>query len=284
MPVPANFTPDEVRELLNRQGYTRFLEGNAAPGTAAADAKAGSPARPRGKRGRAARSPSAALVTLQVVQDRLRAGGAERGRVLESLEAALRVGRGRVNVHAVDEAEPPRQLATWRYSSELHCAGLRPLLPRPRRRALFSFNSPLGACETCRGFGRTIGIDYGLVIPDETQDAARRGDQALADASPTRSARRTWRSSRNGAAFRSTRRGASSRPRRARWVIEGEGPWTKKVWYGVRRFFAWLETRAYKMHVRVLLSRYRAYTPCDGLRRRAPEDRGAAVARRQRRR
>src|SRR5204862_374956 len=37
-----------------------------------------------------------------------------------------------------------------------------------------------------------------------------------------------------------------------RWVIEGEGPWTKKVWYGVQRFFAWLETRAYKMHVRVL--------------------------------
>ena len=45
-------------------------------------------------------------------------------------------------------------------------------------------------------------------------------------------------------------------------MIEGEGAWSKKVWYGVKRFFAWLETRAYKMHVRVLLSRYRAYTPC----------------------
>src|SRR5208282_3798306 len=47
-----------------------------------------------------------------------------------------------------------------------------------------------------------------------------------------------------------------------KWVIEGEGAWTRKVWYGAKRFFAWLETRAYKMHVRVLLSRYRAYTPC----------------------
>jgi hypothetical protein len=46
------------------------------------------------------------------------------------------------------------------------------------------------------------------------------------------------------------------------WVIEGEGDWNKKVWYGARRFFAWLETRAYKMHIRVLLSRYRSYTPC----------------------
>ena len=45
-------------------------------------------------------------------------------------------------------------------------------------------------------------------------------------------------------------------------VIEGEGQWPKKVWYGVRRFFAWLESKAYKMHIRVLLSKYRAYTPC----------------------
>jgi hypothetical protein len=55
-----------------------------------------------------------------------------------------------------------------------------------------------------------------------------------------------------------------ARPDRAQraWVIEGEGEWTKNVWYGVRRFFAWLETKAYKMHIRVLLSRYRSYTEC----------------------
>ena len=54
-----------------------------------------------------------------------------------------------------------------------------------------------------------------------------------------------------------------------KWVLEGEGSWEDKVWYGVRRFFAWLETKAYKMHIRVLLSKYRAYTPCtacDGAR------------------
>ena len=47
-----------------------------------------------------------------------------------------------------------------------------------------------------------------------------------------------------------------------RWVIDGEGPWEKKVWYGAKRFFAWLETKAYKMHIRVLLSKYRSYTAC----------------------
>ncbi len=71
------------------------------------------------------------------------------------------------------------------------------------------------------------------------------------------------------------------RRRAPHWVIEGEGDWSKGVWYGAKRFFAWLETESYKMHVRVLLSRYRAYTPCADLRRRAPEDRGTAVAARQ---
>ena len=64
-------------------------------------------------------------------------------------------------------------------------------------------------------------------------------------------------------------------------MLDGEGEWTKNVWYGVRRFFAWLETKAYKMHIRVLLSRYRSYTECTRLPRRAPEARGVAVAARR---
>ena len=70
------------------------------------------------------------------------------------------------------------------------------------------------------------------------------------------------RVSRASAAFRSTCRGASSAQTQRHWVLEGEGSWEDKLWYGVRRFFAWLETKAYKMHIRVLLSKYRAYTPC----------------------
>src|SRR6202023_1907775 len=50
------------------------------------------------------------------------------------------------------------------------------------------------------------------------------------------------------------------------WVIEAEGEWTKNVRYRVRRFFAWLETKAYKMHIRVLLSRYRSYSECGACR------------------
>jgi len=269
VPVPANFTVAEVRELLARQGYTRFLE-SAAPASAARAPRPGTAEAPRAGRRRRAASPAPA-VTLEVIQDRLRAGSAERGRVLESLEAALRIGRGRLNVHVVDEADPPQPLDTWRYSSELHCAECDLAYSAPTPSA-FSFNSPLGACDSCRGFGRTIGIDYGLVVPDETRTL--RGG-----------AIKPWQTKSYAECQQDLEKFAKLRgipldtpwrelaPQARRWVIEGEGDWSRKVWYGAKRFFAWLETRAYKMHVRVLLSRYRAYTPCtacDGARLTTP--------------
>ncbi|MGH8305783.1 MAG: excinuclease ABC subunit UvrA, partial [Steroidobacteraceae bacterium] len=261
VPVPASFSEAEVRELLARQGYTRFLEAEA--GTPRAPLPAGAAGAARGKPGRkGGRAAAVPVKTLEVVQDRLRAGHAERGRVLESLEAALRVGRGRVNVHVIDEAEgkAARPLYTWRYSSELHCAhcDLSYHEPTPSE---FSFNSPLGACDTCRGFGRTIGIDYGLVIPDEGKSlrgGAIKPWQSKSYAECQQDLEKFARL--RGVPLDTPWRELKADTRK--WVIDGEGAWTKKVWYGVKRFFAWLETRAYRMHVRVLLSRYRAYTPC----------------------
>jgi excinuclease ABC subunit A len=283
VPVPKSFEESEVRALLEKQGYTRILEpeGTGAAGTAPAvraaptsATPAGAPAasppgrrakapaeRAAGRRGRRAEARDAPVKVLEVVQDRFRAASAERGRVLESLEAALRVGRGRVSVRTVDDADPPHTLAVWRYSSDLHCAEC-DLSYREPSPSLFSFNSPVGACETCRGFGRTIGIDYGLVVPDESK-SLREG------------AVRPWQTESYSECqddlekFAKKRGIPLDRPWRElsaeqrAWVIEGEGRWEDGVWYGAKRFFAWLETKAYKMHVRVLLSRYRAYTPCD---------------------
>ena len=261
VPVPENFSVDEVRGLLERQGYTRFLEPPAAAG---ATQPAEAVVRRTGRRARRAAAPPAVL---EVIQDRLRAGNADRARVLESLEAALRVGRGRINVHVVDENDPSCRHASWRYSAELHCADcdLAYQAPSP---TIFSFNSPLGACESCRGFGRTIGIDYGLVIPDETRSlrgGAIKPWQTKSYAECQQDLEKFARL--RGIPLDTPWRELSAEARR--WVIEGEGAWSRKVWYGAKRFFAWLETRAYKMHVRVLLSRYRAYTPCsscDGAR------------------
>jgi excinuclease ABC subunit A len=274
VPVPANFTETEVRALLEKQGYTRFFDLTGIPVTAAAAnidasaAKSSSPAKKGGavKKKRAKAAPARA-VTLEVVQDRFRAVGTDRGRILESLEAALRVGQGRVNVHVIGDSDPPRALETWRYSNQLHCAEC-DLSYREPNPSLFSFNSPIGACESCRGFGRTIGIDYGLVIPDESK-SLRAG------------AIKPWQTKSNAECQEDLEKFAKKRgipldtawrelaAEHRKWVIEGEGDWRKGVWYGAKRFFAWLETKSYKMHVRVLLSRYRAYTPCsacDGAR------------------
>jgi excinuclease ABC subunit A len=265
VPIPQNFKETEVRDLLEKQGYTRFLETDGTNTSAAQPAAAPTPTKAAAKkRGRKSKSSASAEPTkqkiLEVVQDRFRAGGAERGRVLESLEAALRVGRGRVNIHVVDASDPPKSVDIWRYSSELHCAECDRSYQQPNP-SLFSFNSPVGACETCRGFGRTIGIDYGLVIPDESKSL--RGG-----------AIKPWQTKSYAECQEDLEKFAKKRgipldtpwrelgAERRKWVIEGEGEWTKGVWYGVKRFFAWLETKSYKMHVRVLLSRYRAYTPC----------------------
>ncbi|HLA72317.1 MAG TPA: hypothetical protein VK624_12470, partial [Steroidobacteraceae bacterium] len=228
IPVPKNFKEAEVRALLEQQGYSRIHERNGD--------------------------------TLEVVQDRLRLGNSERARIMESIETALRVGRGRGNLHVVDDSDPPKTVQSWKYSIELHCADC-DLSYRDPVPSLFSFNSPVGACDACRGFGRIIGIDYGLVVPDETK--------TLAGGAVKPWQTKSYKECQDDLVKFANKRDipldtpwyALTEAQR-KWVIEGEGKWEKKVWYGAKRFFEWLETKAYKMHVRVLLSRYRAYTPC----------------------
>ena len=258
--VPANFTEAEVEQHLQAQGYTRIHRDSPpqdTPGSASADA-AQAPARRARSKGRA---DPAAVTTLRVVQDRFRASSADHARIGEAIETALRQGQGRLSVHALDD--DGRDAAVWRFSSGLHCADCDISYAEPLP-SLFSFNSPLGACETCRGFGRVIGIDLGLVIPDEGRTLAE-------------GAVRPWQTE----SFKECQRDlAKFAPRvglpldvrwrelsaeQRRWVIEGGDDWTgnwQKQWYGINRFFEWLESKSYKMHIRVLLSKYRSYTAC----------------------
>ena len=233
IPIPANFKEAEIKSLLEAQGYTRIHE----------------------------RSPK----QLIVIQDRFRWGNVDSGRASEAIEAALRVGQGRMDVYPLQEDGSTG--TPWRFSVDLHCADCDIHYQEPNP-STFSFNSPIGACESCRGFGRIIGVDYHLVIPDEAKTLR---DGAI----------KTWQSESYKECQQDLVKFARKRDipldtpwrdlteaQRA-WVIDGEGEWTKNVWYGVRRFFAWLETKAYKMHIRVLLSRYRSYTQCpacDGAR------------------
>ncbi|MGH8631174.1 MAG: excinuclease ABC subunit UvrA, partial [Burkholderiales bacterium] len=245
--IPGNFSEQEILKLLEGQGYTRI------------HSKSGS--------------------RLEVVQDRFRLSAAERARVIEALEAALRVGNGQMAVHALPDEAGPRAGAapaphaspltphpTWRFSTSLHCPDCEIHYREPSP-STFSFNSPVGACETCRGFGRVIGVDYGLVIPDEAKtlrDGAIRPWQT-----------QSFRECQDDLEKYAKKRGIPlDTPWRLlndshkRWVIAGEPEWVSwrkswpGTWYGVKRYFDWLETKAYKMHIRVLLSKYRAYTPC----------------------
>jgi len=113
-----------------------------------------------------------------------------------------------------------------------------------------------------RGFGRIIGVDYGLVIPDESKtlrEGAVRPWQTEAYREHQHDMERLAR--KRGIPLDVPWRELTTAQRS--WVIDGEGEWSKTVWWGAKRFFAWLETKAYKMHIRVLLSKYRAYTPCE---------------------
>ena len=199
---------------------------------------------------------------LFVAQDRLSVEEAQQSRALEAIEAALRFGRGEVRIFAADSLQE-----LGHYSRGMHSPQTGRTF-RPATPALFSFNSPLGACPQCRGFGRIIEVDYRLAIPDQSKSI---DDGAL----------KCWEGEVYSASkddlkvFARKRRiptdvpFASLTPEQQSFIVEGEpgygeenGKTWPQHWYGVKGFFRWLEKSTYKMHVRVFLSRYRAYNSC----------------------
>ncbi|MCP4406542.1 MAG: excinuclease ABC subunit UvrA [Gammaproteobacteria bacterium] len=224
--APENFTTQEIRAELLKQGYSRFHH--------------------EGK------------TSLEVIQDRVRISADNSARISEALEAALKHGRGHINVYPLETRKVTQ--ARWLFSTDLHCpdCNIHYRDPVPN---LFSFNSPIGACKTCRGFGRTQGIDYERVIPDPAKTL-------------TEGAVKPWQSKsylecQSDLMRFAHRRGIPTErpwnqlePSQRRWVLEGEGDSKEGKWYGIQRFFDWLETKSYKMHIRVLLSKYRAYRRC----------------------
>ena len=128
----------------------------------------------------------------------------------------------------------------------------------PPRAGLFSYHSPLGACPACRGFGRTIGVDWDKVIPDHALSIEKGAHPGVDREVERRGSAGCSGSSRSARASRSTCRGASSlAPSSKRSSSTARERGRAANIPGVRAWFKWLETRTYKMHVRVFLSRYR---------------------------
>jgi len=189
-----------------------------------------------------------------VLVDRLVARADIRQRLVDSLETCFREGHGQavVEVPPAAESGAPTRL---RFSERFECKydGTVYATPEPR---LFSFNNPFGACPTCQGFGNTIGLDVDLVIPNP---GLTLGEGAIEPWTKPQyewaqtELRRFTRSERipmNVAFNQLTRQQRNA-------VINGKGDWS-----GVRGFFDFLETKKYKLHVRVFLSKYRGYTLC----------------------
>ena len=247
--VPANFTDEEVKAFLEQQGYTRIHKEEEVS-RQVIDKKS-------------KKTKLELMKKLYVVQDRFRFSKAEPERVAEALEHALNHGQGFCRVYAALESG---EEIVWPFSQQLHCAPCDISYQKPHA-STFSFNSPIGACDHCRGFGRSMGIDYGLVIPDESLSLAN-------------GAIRPWQTpsfkiQQDDLMKYAKKTGIRTDPpwrelneAERQWVINGDPEWTGKrnawdlQWYGAQRFFDWLETKSYRMHVRILLSKFRSYTPC----------------------
>jgi excinuclease ABC subunit A len=242
--VPPGTKPGDFFSFLNQQGFLRiWLNGELVR----TDAEA-----------KVMRLPG--LVYL--VQDRVTIGESSKARLIEAIEQALKYGKGKVTIVGLDPIEEHRFSTGW------HCpycdSDIRP--PSP---GLFSFNNPLGACPACRGFGRTIGIDLDRALPDRSKSIA----EGVVKPFQSGQMRVCQQDLINRALDRQVDIHCpfEELPETDQnWVINGdvrpdlsaEEIWESGGWYGVRGFFDWMESRTYKMHVRVFLSRYRAYTLC----------------------
>ena len=234
--LPANTSTEEVQQWLSASGFTRVQEERII--STEADSRK----------------------VIEVVADRFRISGAETARVMEAIEVALKRGSGKLRVYAGDEGAQD----VWKFSTGLHCpeSDISYTQPTP---SLFSFNSAHGACPTCRGFGRVIGVDYGLVIPNDKLTLRAGAIKPMQTPAWQECQDDLMRHAETAGIPRDTSWNKLT-PEQRHWVIHGnpsykEGQWGK-MWYGVKRFFAYLETKAYKMHIRVLLSKYRSYTTC----------------------
>jgi len=231
--LPANTSAEQVEQWLSASGFTRVQAEREANGRK----------------------------LLDVVADRFRLQGADKQRAMEAIELSLKRGGGRLTVHVLPAEGEAAEI--WRYSTGLHCpdSDIRYADPQP---PLFSFNSAMGACDTCRGFGRVIGVDLGLVIPDEKKTLRGGAIKTLSTPAWKDSFDDLLRYAGDAGIPRDTAWSQLSQAQRD-WVINGSPNWTgnwNKQWYGVKRFFEYLESKAYKMHIRVLLSKYRSYTTC----------------------
>lgn len=226
--------PKYLRENLGeleRQGFSSFFDGDAWLDAAAFVGKKEAPG------------------DLLVSVDLLKIDAARKERLTDSLEQAFRLGRGEAQAWVAGKI--------LRFSEKLRCSSCNRSFPEPSPN-LFSFNSPLGACPTCQGFGRVITIDWDLVIPDPSRSIR---DGAI---EPWTKASTRWEQGqfldfceRKRIPIRAPWKELKAEHRK--WILEG---YPGDDFVSVRDFFEYMNKKTYKVHVRIFLNRFRGYAPC----------------------
>ncbi len=220
----------EVRESLAQDGYRRLIVAGEVR-----DIDSVRPSEIDGAR-------------VEVVVDRLELAPPSSRRLQQAIESAWERGEGSAKVGAQTIV---RGLVCPKCARSFE----------PARPGLFSYNSPLGACEECRGFGRIIAVDWDKVVPNPELSVDKRAIKAWAGKSASWERRELVKfCQREKIPVDVPWRELTDAQRSA--IIEGDGTWKRGKFPGIRAWFKWLETRTYKMHVRVFLSRFREYVEC----------------------
>ncbi len=186
--------------------------------------------------------------TLSVLIDRLLSGDKERSRLSEAIQRGFQLGNGKVEV--VTEQD---EKITFKRSFSCNRCGRNFSEPEP---LLFSFNSPLGACRACQGFGRIIGIDWQKVIPDPKKTLREKPFAPWNTPAYEDLYEYLWEACRRHK-IPTQKAFEELLPHQKDILINGKGEFI-----GLKGFFEWMEGKRYKVHYRVFLSKYRAYTPC----------------------
>lgn len=259
--LPDRRQASEILLGLQQEGYLRLVVGDQT--FHLSDADRGALAKRVGKRG----------IDATVIVDRLTASD-ELSRVTESLETAMSQGNGKVvvytDVDAVQNAVnvdwvqgassvtvDSRQWTRSVLSREARCNVCDIDFPPPVAR-LFNFNNPLGACPRCEGFGDVVDIDMNLVVPD-TSKSIREGAIAPWNSPSYKHELEELLALADDYDIPVDVPFEQLKPKHLKLIQRGV---PERKFGGMDGFFAWLERKKYKMHIRVLLSRYRSYRRC----------------------
>jgi excinuclease ABC subunit A len=190
--------------------------------------------------------------SFSLVVDRLIPGEKNRSRLAEAIQSAFQLGNGKIEVMVEDG-----ERISFKRSFSCNRCGRNFSEPEP---LLFSFNSPIGACPTCQGFGRIIGIDWEKVIPDPKKTLKQRPFAPWNTPAYEDLYEYLWEACRRHR-IPTQKPFEELRANQKEILLYGKGEFI-----GLKGFFEWMEGKRYKVHYRVFLSKYRAYTPCPACR------------------